>query len=93
MYRGELGPFVGTPARNWSANGPRETEKPRVSRAFASTATGIRTRVSAVRGRRPSPLDDSGGVSDQQGLQQSLGPQASFGQARSPDPILRPWQG
>jgi hypothetical protein len=25
-----------------------------------STATGIRTRVSAVRGRRPSPLDDSG---------------------------------
>ncbi len=26
------------------------------------TATGIRTRVSAVRGRRPSPLDDSGGV-------------------------------
>src|SRR5205807_1210218 len=28
--------------------------------AFTSTATGIRTRVSAVRGRRPSPLDDSG---------------------------------
>jgi hypothetical protein len=27
-----------------------------------STATGIRTRVSAVRGRRPSPLDDSGGA-------------------------------
>jgi hypothetical protein len=27
-----------------------------------STATGIRTRVSAVRGRRPSPLDDSGEV-------------------------------
>jgi hypothetical protein len=26
----------------------------------ASTATGIRTRVSAMRGRRPSPLDDSG---------------------------------
>jgi hypothetical protein len=25
-----------------------------------NTATGIRTRVSAVRGRRPSPLDDSG---------------------------------
>jgi hypothetical protein len=24
------------------------------------TATGIRTRVSAMRGRRPSPLDDSG---------------------------------
>jgi hypothetical protein len=27
---------------------------------WGSTATGIRTRVSAVRGRRPSPLDDSG---------------------------------
>src|ERR1700737_3021526 len=27
---------------------------------FRSTATGIRTPVSAVRGRRPSPLDDSG---------------------------------
>jgi hypothetical protein len=30
--------------------------------AFTHTATGIRTRVSAVRGRRPSPLDDSGGA-------------------------------
>ena len=29
----------------------------------ASTATGIRTRVSAMRGRRPSPLDDSGAIS------------------------------
>ena len=29
---------------------------------FVYTATGIRTRVSAVRGRRPSPLDDSGGT-------------------------------
>jgi hypothetical protein len=28
--------------------------------APVSTATGIRTRVSAMRGRRPSPLDDSG---------------------------------
>src|SRR2546423_12019588 len=28
--------------------------------AILSTATGIRTRVSAMRGRRPSPLDDSG---------------------------------
>jgi hypothetical protein len=37
-----------------------------ICRAFASTATGIRTRVSAVRGRRPSPLDDSGGVWNQQ---------------------------
>ena len=31
-----------------------------ICRESASTATGIRTRVSAVRGRRPSPLDDSG---------------------------------
>jgi hypothetical protein len=29
-------------------------------RDVASTATGIRTPVSAMRGRRPSPLDDSG---------------------------------
>src|SRR4051794_26772449 len=29
-------------------------------RATGSTATGIRTPVSAVRGRRPSPLDDGG---------------------------------
>ena len=29
-----------------------------------STATGIRTRVSAMRGRRPSPLDDSGAQTD-----------------------------
>lgn len=33
---------------------------PRRARASRGTATGIRTRVSAVRGRRPSPLDDSG---------------------------------
>jgi integrase len=41
----------------------RTTQKarnPRQYRGFRSTATGIRTRVSAVRGRRPSPLDDSG---------------------------------
>src|SRR5271165_3631629 len=30
------------------------------TRGQTSTATGIRTRVSAMRGRRPSPLDDSG---------------------------------
>jgi hypothetical protein len=36
-----------------NANGPG-------SRGHRSTATGIRTRVSAMRGRRPSPLDDSG---------------------------------
>ncbi len=37
-----------------------QQRKPRMSRAFVSTATGIRTPVSAVRGRRPSPLDDGG---------------------------------
>ena len=40
--------------------GPSNAETP-CSGGFGSTATGIRTRVSAVRGRRPSPLDDSGG--------------------------------
>ena len=35
------------------------TTKPALQ-GFGSTATGIRTPVSAVRGRRPSPLDDSG---------------------------------
>ena len=39
---------------------PPETRKPRDLRGLRSTATGIRTPVSAVRGRRPSPLDDSG---------------------------------
>ena len=38
----------------------RLTTKPAGRRASRSTATGIRTPVSAVRGRRPSPLDDSG---------------------------------
>jgi hypothetical protein len=33
-------------------------------RGVGSTATGIRTRVSAMRGRRPSPLDDSGAQID-----------------------------
>ncbi len=32
-----------------------------------STATGIRTPVSAVRGRRPSPLDDGGSAPDSSG--------------------------
>src|SRR4051795_1083441 len=38
----------------------RTQEKPRDREASRGTATGIRTPVSAVRGRRPSPLDDSG---------------------------------
>jgi excisionase family DNA binding protein len=42
------------------AHAPRKAENPDELVAFHSTATGIRTRVSAVRGRRPSPLDDSG---------------------------------
>ena len=37
-----------------------ETRKAPHSRGCSNTATGIRTPVSAVRGRRPSPLDDSG---------------------------------
>jgi len=35
-------------------------ENAAICRASGGTATGIRTPVSAVRGRRPSPLDDSG---------------------------------
>ena len=38
----------------------RNTQTPLLERAGGSTATGIRTPVSAVRGRRPSPLDDGG---------------------------------
>ena len=46
-------------------SGARHALKRRNPRRYGglhSTATGIRTRVSAVRGRRPSPLDDSGGT-------------------------------
>ncbi len=42
-----------------SPNAPKNTKSP-VFPGLSSTATGIRTRVSAMRGRRPSPLDDSG---------------------------------
>ena len=42
---------------------PQNDENPHVLGGFRSTATGIRTRVSAMRGRRPSPLDDSGAQS------------------------------
>jgi hypothetical protein len=38
--------------------------KARDKQGFSSTATGIRTPVSAVRGRRPSPLDDGGASAD-----------------------------
>src|SRR5215213_15348 len=43
-----------------AARGSLERKNPPIWRAFASTATGIRTPVSAVRGRCPSPLDDGG---------------------------------
>ncbi len=38
----------------------QERQNPAARAGLASTATGIRTPVSAVRGRRPSPLDDGG---------------------------------
>ena len=49
-------------------SGARTAETPVFYRGFRSTATGIRTPVSAVRGRRPSPLDDGGAASDSSGL-------------------------
>ena len=42
---------------------PEYDKTPATGGGFGSTATGIRTRVSAMRGRRPSPLDDSGAQS------------------------------
>ena len=39
---------------------PQERRTPHACKVSLSTATGIRTPVSAVRGRRPSPLDDGG---------------------------------
>ena len=55
-----------------SARSPKAKPGP-ASTAPPSTATGIRTRVSAMRGRRPSPLDDSGA--------KSAGPEASKARA------------
>ena len=47
---------------------PNVLALPRFRYLLRSTATGIRTPVSAVRGRRPSPLDDGGlGVGDSRG--------------------------
>jgi hypothetical protein len=48
----------------WRNTGLQERRKPRRHRGSRSTATGIRTPVSAVRGRRPSPLDDGGRTAD-----------------------------
>src|SRR3954466_15249023 len=42
------------------ATPPLNARNPARGAGFRSTATGIRTPVSAVRGRRPSPLDDGG---------------------------------
>jgi hypothetical protein len=57
----------------------------------ASTATGIRTRVSAMRGRRPSPLDDSGAksIGSRLAKRPSLGPGPSLLGAleREPTPL------
>jgi hypothetical protein len=49
-----------TPPRTKPVITAPSTQKGADFRALCSTATGIRTRVSAMRGRRPSPLDDSG---------------------------------
>ena len=51
----------GNSARHRGHSAARSAAKTR-RRRFCHTATGIRTRVSAMRGRRPSPLDDSGEI-------------------------------
>src|SRR5829696_8414699 len=48
---------INTAGPGGAAPGNDET---RLAGGLRGTATGIRTPVSAVRGRRPSPLDDSG---------------------------------
>jgi hypothetical protein len=47
----------------------RKRRNPRIGGGLWDTATGIRTRVSAMRGRRPSPLDDSGAQTTGRGYQ------------------------
>ena len=52
---------------------------------FRSTATGIRTRVSAVRGRRPRPLDDSGALAPFEASKAgAVSPRVSNGAQRFP---------
>ena len=54
-----------TPRRHPRLSPPgRPRAKPPVTPRARGTATGIRTPVSAVRGRRPSPLDDGGADGD-----------------------------
>jgi hypothetical protein len=50
------------PSHTTGAQALRERKNPATCRASSNTANGIRTRVTAVRGRRPSPLDDGGVV-------------------------------
>ena len=45
---------------NAGAHRSARRKKPAPQAGSSSTATGIRTPVSAVRGRRPNPLDDGG---------------------------------
>jgi hypothetical protein len=67
-------PISGTDRTKHRTTEAPEREKPAQGASFGSTATGIRTPVSAVRGRRPSPLDDGGQrrASVAMGLQNSL---------------------
>jgi hypothetical protein len=56
-------PCAGQPIARRNGMSPptsQNKENPAICGAFVSTATGIRTPVSAVRGRCPSPLDDGG---------------------------------
>jgi hypothetical protein len=70
--------------------------KPAGGAGFVSTATGIRTPVSAVRGRRPSPLDDGGSGGHSSGvwrrrLHQALSSAGSLGRlvvVRNPRTLL-----
>ena len=59
-FRSDFESFDGTAlSPRPSPRAPQKRRNPLPERA-RSTATGIRTPVSAVRGRRPSPLDDGG---------------------------------
>jgi hypothetical protein len=66
---------------------PYDRRKPRGYGTLGGTATGIRTRVSAVRGRRPSPLDDSG--ASWTGRRSSSTPHARVAGARRPSRAAR----
>ncbi len=66
------------------AHEAQERQEPRGCGAPRGTATGIRTPVSAVRGRRPSPLDDGGADRPRVAIGRSL--------ARPPSPARAPGQ-